>query len=174
MPPGGVDVFGCTRVVRDRLLTMHEIQTNLIALLFWMGYRRQFIPYHRQPRIEGTSAWTFAKKLQYCIDSVFNFTDLPIRMLLTTGAAGATIAVLLTVIVFAHRVLSGVEVPGYTAIILAVMFFGGVTAFGLGIIGQYLWLTLQNTRNRPNYLVRTHVEYHKTTDATVRALGGSR
>jgi hypothetical protein len=53
-------------------------------------------------------------------------------------------------------------VPGYTAIILAVMFFGGLTAFGLGVVGQYLWLTLQNTRNRPNYLVRTRQVYGRT------------
>lgn len=159
MPPGGVDVFGCTRTVRDQLLTFSELQTNLIALLFWMGYRREYVRYHRQPRLEGVSAWSAAKKLRYCVDSIFNFTDLPLRVLLTTGVAGSLVAVILGFVVLLARLLHDIPIPGYTAIILAVMFFGGLTVFGLGIIGQYLWLTLQNSRRRPNYLVRTREEF---------------
>jgi polyisoprenyl-phosphate glycosyltransferase len=153
MPPGGVDVFGCTREVRDKLLSLREIDTNLVALLFWLGYRRHYVPYVRQPRLEGVSAWTFAKKLRYCLNSIFNFTDLPVRVLLGAGAAGSLIAFTLGLTVFICRVLGFIGEPGYTPIILAIMFFGGLTTFGLGIIGQYLWLSLQNSRNRPNYIV---------------------
>ena len=53
-----------------------------MALLFWVGFRRRYIPYERQPRLEGQSAWTLALKLRYCLDSTFNFTDLPLRVLL--------------------------------------------------------------------------------------------
>lgn len=162
IPPGGVDVFGCTRVVRDELLRLREINTNLIAVLFWLGYRRKFVPYDRQPRLEGQSAWTFAKKLQYCIDSIFNFTDLPLRLLLGTGVFGCVFAVVAAAVVFVCRLLGLIEVPGYTPVVLIVMFFGGLTAFGLGIIGQYLWLTLQNTRGRPNYIVREAQDYTGT------------
>jgi glycosyltransferase involved in cell wall biosynthesis len=162
MPPGGVDIFGCTRTVRDQLLLLGEVQTNLIALLFWMGYRRAFVGYVRRPRSEGRSSWTVAKKLRYCIDSIFNFTDLPLRVLLTSGAAGTLIAILFAIVVLAYKAFKAIEVPGYTAIILAVMFFGGLTAFGLGVVGQYLWLTLQNTRNRPNYLVHRRQAFGRT------------
>jgi len=48
-----------------------------------------------------------------------------------------------------------IPVPGYAPIILAIMFFGALTSIGFGIVGQYLWLTLQNTRRRPNFIVRT-------------------
>jgi polyisoprenyl-phosphate glycosyltransferase len=159
MPPGGVDVFGCTRKVRDRLLSLREIDTNLVALLFWLGYRRHYVPYVRQPRLEGASAWTFAKKLRYCLNSIFNFTDLPVRVLLGTGAAGSAIALTLGITVFICRLLGVIGEPGYTPIILAIMFFGGLTTFGLGIIGQYLWLSLQNSRNRPNYIVWKRNEF---------------
>jgi len=56
MPPGGVDVFGCSRQVCDRLLQLPEINSNLIALLFWLGYRREYVVYERAPRLEGKSA----------------------------------------------------------------------------------------------------------------------
>jgi hypothetical protein len=154
MPSGGVDVFGCTRAVRDRVIELRESTTNLIGLLFWLGFRRAYIGYQRQPRQEGRSAWTFAKKLRYSIDSVFNFTDLPVRLLLAVGAAGTTAALLFAVVLIAARLSGRIEVPGYTAIALTVTFFGSITSLGLGILGQYLWLVLQNARGRPNFLIQ--------------------
>src|SRR5262245_46938054 len=64
MPKGGIDVFGCSREVRDQVLQFHEVSTNLIALLFWVGYRRDYVIYDRLPRREGKSAWTLRKKLR--------------------------------------------------------------------------------------------------------------
>jgi len=153
MPAGGVDVFGCTRAVRDRLLTMREVNVNLIALLFWTGFRRGYVPYARQPRLEGRSAWTLRKKLRYCLESVFNFTNLPIQFLLWVGGIGVTVAVVFAAVLLVAKLTGRIEVPGYTAIALAVTFFGAIISLGLGILGQYLWLALQNIRGRPNYLV---------------------
>lgn len=159
MPRGGVDVFGCTRQVRDRLEELNELNTNLIALLFWLGFRREFVTYARLPRLEGRSAWTYAKKIRYCLDSLFSFTDLPIKFLLYLGAAGVACSVLATVMVIIVRFTQGVKVPGYAAIVLAVLFFGALTSLGLGILGQYLWLTLQNSRKRPVFVVASSQAY---------------
>ena len=155
LPKGGVDVFGCTRQVRDQLLDLKELNTNLIALLFWLGFRRQFVPYQRRPRLEGRSAWTIARKLRYAFDSIFSFTDLPIRALLILGATGTIAALIASVVVFIYWLRGLVPVLGYTPLMLVIAFFGGLTALGLGIIGQYLWLSLQNARNRPNFVVRS-------------------
>jgi glycosyltransferase involved in cell wall biosynthesis len=155
MPKGGIDVFGCTRVVRDKVLDLKEINTNLIALLFWLGYRRAFIPYERRARLEGRSAWTVGKKLRYALDSIFNFTDLPIRMLLLLGVGGTGFAVIAGLTVLIGWSTGHVPVLGYTPIMLVITFFGGLTALGLGIIGQYLWLSLQNARNRPTFIVKS-------------------
>jgi glycosyltransferase involved in cell wall biosynthesis len=153
MPRGGVDVFGCTRQVRDCLLRCPEANTNLIALLFWLGFRRRYVSYVRLARQEGKSAWSVRKKVQYCLDSIFNFTDLPIRLLLTAGSVGMAFAVLFAIALIAAKIGGRIQVPGYSAIVLIVMFFGGLASLGLGIIGQYLWLTLQNSRRRPNWVV---------------------
>lgn len=166
MPSGGVDVFGCTRAVRDQLLALPEVTTNLIALLFWMGFRRRFVRYARQARLEGKSAWTFSKKLQYCIDSIFNFTDLPIRLLLTMGAAGSVLAFCLAIVVLLVRFMGGIPIPGYTPIVLSISFFSGLITLGLGLIGQYLWLALRNTRNRPNFIVQTMQEFNSGATPT--------
>ena len=160
MPPGGVDVFGCTREVRDRLLELQGIGSNLIALLFWLGYRREYVVYERQPRLEGKSAWTLAKKLRYAADSVFNFTDLPIRFLLYAGTVAMVLAIGASVLVIAAKLQGDIAVPGYTPIVLAILFFGALTSLGFGIVGQYLWLGLQIGRRRPNYIVQSREEFH--------------
>ncbi|MBV9084803.1 MAG: glycosyltransferase, partial [Acidobacteriaceae bacterium] len=153
MPEGGVDVFGCNRLVRDRLLQFKESTSNLIALLLWMGFRRAFVPYRRRRRIEGRSAWTIHKKLRYCINSIFNFTDLPIQLLLYSGSVSLVMALVGTVVLVIAKLTGHISVPGYTPIVLAIFFFGALTSLGLGIIGQYIWLNLQHTRARPNYIV---------------------
>jgi glycosyltransferase involved in cell wall biosynthesis len=159
MPRGGIDVFGCTRQVRDHLVGMKEVNTNLVALLFWLGFRRAFVPYERRVRLEGRSAWTFGRKLRYALDSVFAFTDLPIKALLILGAAGTTLALAAGVDVFVAWYLGHVPVLGYTALMMVITFFGGLTALGLGITGQYLWLTLQNARGRPNVIVKSASQF---------------
>ena len=159
MPKGGVDVFACTRQVRDRLLELKEVNTNLIALLFWLGFRREFVGYERQPRLEGESAWTLSKKIRYCLDSVFSFTDLPIRLLLYAGIGGIAFSVFCSGVVLGARFFGKVRIPGYTPIVLAILFFGALTSLGLGIVGQYLWLTLQSSRKRPGYVIAGSREY---------------
>lgn len=159
MPAGGVDVFGCNRLVRDRVLGFHESNTNLIALLFWMGYRREYIGYDRRPRTEGKSAWTLTKKLEYSLNSIFNFTDLPIQVLFYFGSTALAMSVIGGLIVLAAKLTGGIPVSGYTATVLAILFFGAVTSLGFGIVGQYLWLTLQNSRGRPNYIVHRSCRY---------------
>jgi len=153
IPKGGVDVFACTRQVRDRLLEFREANTNVIALLFWLGFRRKFITYERLPRKEGKSAWTLAKKIQYCLDSIFNFTDLPIRLLLYVGVLGIVLATFCSTTVLIAKFLGRIPVPGYTPIVLAIMFFGALTSLAFGILGQYLWLSLQNSRGRPLFVI---------------------
>jgi polyisoprenyl-phosphate glycosyltransferase len=163
MPRGGVDVFGCTRDVRDRLHQLTESHTNLIALVLWVGFRRAFVPYERQPRLDGRSGWTFGRKLRYAVDSVFSFTDLPIRALLLLGLAGTAFALVAGVTVFVMWALGRIPVLGYTPLMLVITFFGGLTALGFGITGQYLWLSLQNSRRRPNYIVKSSVAFQPRT-----------
>ncbi len=163
IPRGGVDIFGCTREVRDRLLQLQGIDSNLIALLFWLGYRREYIVYERRRRLEGKSAWTLRKKLRYCLNSIFNFTDLPIQLLLWAGALALLLAISASILVVVAKLRGDIQVPGYTPIVLATLFFGALTSLGFGIVGQYLWLGLQVGRRRPNYIVSS-AEDHGAKD----------
>ncbi len=149
IPPGGVDMFGCNAAFRDTLLTLDERHSSLIAQIFWLGYRRKCITYSRNEREHGKSAWTFRKKVNYLMDSVFSFTDLPIRLLIRVGGGGAALAALLGLFIAAARLHGMIQVPGYAMIMLAITFLGCANLLGLGIVGSYAWRTYENTKNRP-------------------------
>lgn len=153
LPRGGVDVFGCSSSFRDALLKLEEANSSLIGQAIWLGFRRREIPYHRLPRQHGKSAWTLQKKLRYLSNSIYSFTDLPIRLLSTLGGVGVIISGVMAVVVFIARLAGWVNVPGYTVTLITVLFFAALNMFGLGIVGAYVWRTYENTKHRPQAIV---------------------
>ena len=149
MPPGGVDIFACNRAFRDALLGLAESRSSLIAQIFWLGFRRAGVPYERQPRRHGQSAWTWRKKLAYLADSVFAFTDLPVRLLTRVGALGLLVAAVLGVVVLFGKLSGLIGVPGYAMTLIAILFFGALNLLSLGIVGTYAWRAYENTKQRP-------------------------
>ena len=149
MPPGGVDVFGCNRAFRDTLLQLQESHSSLVAQIFWLGFRRRTLPYVRQARAHGTSAWTLRKKVNYLMDSVFAFTDLPVRVLIRTGAFGAAAAALFGIAVTIGRMTGTITVPGYAMTAILIVFFSALNLLSLGIVGSYAWRAYENTKGRP-------------------------
>lgn len=153
MPKGGVDMFGCNRQFRDQLLALEESRSSLIALIFWLGFRRKLVAYERQPRLTGKSAWTLSKKIEYMMDNIFAFTDYPIRLLTRIGAVGTVFSILLGIAVLIARLSGRIAVPGYTAIIITVLLLGALNLFGLGLVGTYAWRGYENSKRRPLTIV---------------------
>jgi len=149
MPLGGVDVFGCNLLFRNQLIAFQESRTSLVALIFWLGFKRKFIGYERLHRLEGSSAWTLKKKVDYLLDSIFAFTDYPIKLLIRIGALGSLFALGLTVLVLLAKLAGVIAVPGYAATILVVMIFGTLNLLGLGLVGTYAWRAYENSKQRP-------------------------
>ena len=153
IPRGGVDIFACNRDVRDTVLSIEEPNSSLIAQLFWVGYRRRFVPYVRRERQRGKSAWNFARRLRYMMDSIFSFSDAPIVAVFWAGVFGVAFSVIFGFIIFVARIFGYIEEPGYAGIILVNVFFGSTSLLIQGIIGSYLWRTFENTKRRPLRIV---------------------
>jgi glycosyltransferase involved in cell wall biosynthesis len=158
MPPGGVDVFGCNMAFRDQLLALEESRSSLIALIFWLGFRRKLVGYKRQVRQEGKSAWTLSKKIDYMMDSIFAFTDYPIRLLMRIGALGSAVSLLAALVVLVGRLAGAISVPGYAATMLAVLVLGALNLLGLGLVGTYAWRAYENSKQRPLAVVAVSID----------------
>lgn len=159
VPPGGVDIFGCNKSCRDVLLSLEEANSSLVGLLFWVGFRREFVPYERRERVHGTSGWTLKKKIRYMSDSLYAFSDLPIRMLTRVGMLMVLFSLAFGVVVLIQRLRGEIPVQGYTVIVLAIAFFGGFNALALGVVGGYVWRAFENTKRRPNSVVLAQKSY---------------
>lgn len=155
LPRGGVDVFACNAAFREKLLLFEESNSSLVGQVMWLGFRRLEIPYARLERKHGNSAWTFSRKFKYLMDSIFSFTDLPIRLLFGAGALGMLVSLALGLLVAIARLSDWVQVPGYTATVLVVLFFAALNLLGFGIVGAYVWRGYENTKRRPHAVVLT-------------------
>lgn len=163
IPEKGVDVFGCNKVFRNQLLKLDEANSSLVGLIFWLGFRRDEVLYERLVRQHGKSAWTFHKKLNYLLDSIFSFTDLPIRLLVLFGLIGVASSILIGLAVILAKMFGSIVVPGYAATVLTVIFFGGLNSLGLGIVGTYAWRTFENTKGRPLAVVMAVQQFNSSS-----------
>jgi glycosyltransferase involved in cell wall biosynthesis len=159
IPAGGVDIFGCTRLVADRLVQMEESHSSLIGLLYWLGFRRVEVPYQRLARQDGRSGWTLRRKFRYFLDSVFSFTDVPILVLAVIGAGGAVLTVLVGLAVLVARLSGTIDQSGYTPLMLAILFSTFTMLFGLGVVGSYVWRTFENSKGRPGAVVMSQERF---------------
>jgi hypothetical protein len=162
-PEKGVDVFGCNKVFRDRLLQFDEVNSSLVGQILWLGFRRGEVMYERRAREHGKSAWTLKTKINYLLDSIFSFTDLPIKLLTFFGLTGVIASILLSIVVVLAKLLGDIAVPGYAATVLTVIFFGGLNSLGLGIVGAYAWRGFENTKGRPHAVVMAVQQFNAST-----------
>jgi dolichol-phosphate mannosyltransferase len=154
MPSGGFDCFLIGRPAIEFLVESREVHTSLPGLLLWGGFATALVPYDRAARDEGRSRWTFARKLKYFLDAVISFSYAPLRWMSVAGALLALAAFAYAVFLIAYKLIEGQPIQGWTSLMVALAFFSGVQLLSLGVLGEYLWRTLDSARARKGFLVR--------------------
>ncbi len=153
VPDGGFDFVLFDRQIKERILAMSERNSNIFYLMIWMGYSYVNIPYVRQAREIGKSRWTLQKRVKLLIDSLLAFSFFPVRAITISGLVLGMGAGLYALYVLGAKLLGAVKVPGWTALMLVVLFVSAFQMVALGIIGEYVWRTLDTARRRPLYVV---------------------
>ena len=157
MPATGADFFLVDRVVIDAFLAAADRHVSIFALMMWLGFRREFIQYDKQPRTRGRSGWTLAKKLKLVVDSIVGFSDFPIWWLTYAGVAALVLALVPAVVgVVAYSGLNA------ALLLLAALVIGlfGCHVIALGILGHYVWRGLDAARKRPLYSIEAVAKAH--------------
>jgi polyisoprenyl-phosphate glycosyltransferase len=156
MPATGADFFLLDRTVVGALARFDEANTSILALLMWMGFRQATVTYGKEARVHGRSGWTLEKKLKLAIDSVTSFSYLPIRFMSYLGCGVALLGFAYAGHVVVNAV-AGNPVEGWSSLIVVVLLLGGIQMVMMGVLGEYLWRALDETRGRPRYLVEATV-----------------
>lgn len=159
LQPDASDFRTFRRSVRDSILAMGEYHRFSKGIFAWVGYDTCFIPYTACERNAGTTKWNFGKLLNYAIDGIIGFSTAPLRFSTYVGALSAIAAVVYLIIVVLQKLIWGIDIPGYATIIVLILFFGSMQLFGLGIIGEYVGRTFEQSKDRPIYIAKEILSY---------------
>ncbi|MEP7146329.1 MAG: glycosyltransferase family 2 protein, partial [bacterium] len=169
MPEGGFDFVLIDRKVINIICDIKEKNTSLMGLILWIGFKREIIYYDRKARQHGKSMWTFTKKFKYFIDSFIAFSFLPIRLSSVIGFTVSILGFLYTIFLIYDRLINKNLIQGITALIVIVLFLGGIQLIILGIFGEYVWRILDESRKRPVFIIDAYKSNEKLHDKTRKA-----
>jgi len=163
MPKHGFDFFLIDRQICDLINNIQENNTYLMGLILWLGFSPKVVYYHRQAREKryGHSMWTTAKKIKYFLDSFVAFSYFPVRAASIIGIVLSMAGLIYAAIVIALRLATSVQPEGWASLMIVVLIVSGVQMLMIGILGEYLWRNLDETRRRPRFIVESILEANK-------------
>ena len=149
-PKRGFDFFLIDKRVADELVEMQEKNSSIYLQLIWLGYTPTEIEYTR--REKGKSMWTYSKRINLFIDTFVVFSHKPIRFISESGfflsLSGLVFAIYFLVDKCTNDVL-----PGWTSLMVAMLLLSGFQMIMLGMLGEYMWRNLDESRSRPLYVI---------------------
>ena len=122
-----------------------------------MGFTQDFIPYTKAARYSGRSNWTFGRKLKLAIDSLASFSYAPIRLASLIGILFAVSGFGYALFVAARAIWWGSPVEGWPALMCVVLIASGIQLVILGVLGEYIWRTYDESRHRPRYVIEERI-----------------
>jgi polyisoprenyl-phosphate glycosyltransferase len=148
------------RRVVEALRQMPEANKFLRGQISWIGYRQTFVEYERSERHGGKTGYSYSKMIRLALNGITAFSDFPIKIVTFLGFTVSVFAFLMIIWTFFVKYFTNFEVEkGWTSLMVAIMFLGGVQLIGLGILGEYVSRINTDARRRPLYFVReTNIE----------------
>ncbi len=153
IPDGGFDYVFFDKQLKDEVVKINEKNTNTLYLLAWLNYDMVCIPYTRVKREIGKSRWTIKKKIKLFIDSFISFSYAPLKLISIMGIVLGLIAFAYSLFIISLRLFGESQPQGWSSLMVVVLFVSSFQMIGLGIIGEYIWRTLEASRQRPMYVV---------------------
>ena len=142
------------RVVVEALKKLPERQRFMKGLFAWVGFKSTIVVYDRPIRVSGTTKWNKWKLWNFALDGITSFSTLPLRIWSYLGFLLALFAFIYGSWIMLRTIISGIDLPGYASLFVAILFIGGVQLIGIGVLGEYLGRIYQETKQRPIYVVR--------------------
>jgi polyisoprenyl-phosphate glycosyltransferase len=157
MPKGGFDCFLIDKKVVDILKNIEEKNTTLMGQILWCGFKTDVIYYVRKQREIGKSRWTLSKKIKLFIDSFLAFSYFPIRTMSVLGLIVSAASFIYGIVLILLKVIMDTDIQGWTSLMVVVLFMSGLQMIMLGVIGEYLWRNIDETRKRPTFIIEEKI-----------------
>ena len=142
----------------EALKSMRENQRYTKGLFSIIGYNKKEILYDRDPRAAGQTKWNYGKLIDLSIDGITSFTTSPLRWAAILGIMISGVAFIYMIYIIIKTLATGIDVPGYASLMVVILFLGGIQLIFLGIIGEYLGRTFNESKHRPLYFIERYNE----------------
>ncbi|WP_428522376.1 glycosyltransferase family 2 protein [Roseibium sp.] len=169
MPPNAGDFRLIDRAVIDALLQLPERNRFMKGLFAWVGFPAMAVPYERPPRKAGDGKFNYWKLWNFALDGITGFTTMPLRMWFYGGALVSILAFAYAIYLTVKVMIFGIDVPGYTSLMVAVLFFSGMQLLSIGMIGEYVTRLFNESKQRPVYLLQDVIESRQASAAKKNA-----
>lgn len=151
-----------SRPVVDTLRAMPERDRFVRGMVSWVGFKQTALPYKRAKRFAGVSKYPLSKMVRFASDGILSFSTKPLQMSVALGLFSAFLALAGIFYALALRLFTNIWVEGWTGLIIAVLFLGGVQLICVGILGEYVGRIYNEVKNRPLYVVQEYLGFSKT------------
>jgi glycosyltransferase involved in cell wall biosynthesis len=142
------------RKVVEVIRRMPERNRFMKGLFAWAGFKQAAVLYHREERKVGRTKYNYWKLWTLAIDGITSASTLPLRVWSYLGAFVAMGALAFAAFIVIRTLTTGIQVPGYASLMVAILFLGGLQLLSLGVLGEYVGRILTETKGRPLYIVR--------------------
>lgn len=159
--PDASDFRTMRRTVADSIIALGEYHRFSKGIFAWVGFNTKFIPYVACERVAGVSKWNFRKLFNYAVEGIIGYSTKPLRIATFLGGFTAVIASLYLIAVILEKLITGIDIPGYATIIVLILFLGSMQLFCIGIIGEYVGRTFEQSKERPVYVPREILTYEE-------------
>lgn len=146
-----------SRRVVDQLNLMHEESRFLRGMRSWVGYKQIGVAYERSDRHTGQSKYTIRKLIQLAYNGIFNFSEFPIKFITGLGIFTVSLSLIYLTVTIVQRFVYKIVPEGFTALLLAIILFGGVQLISIGILGEYILRIFFQVKNRPLFIVKNTI-----------------
>jgi len=136
-----------------------ESNRMVLGMVSWMGFNQTSINYDQNTRYSGKSSFNFFKLLKLAIDSFIAYSFAPIRLISLLGIIISSISFFYAIYLIIENLIYKTNITGWTSLMVIVLFLGGVQLITLGIIGEYVWRGVDESRNRPLYLISKKINF---------------
>lgn len=141
------------REMVDAIVAMSEYNRFSKGIFGWIGFKTYWLPYQNIERVAGETKWNFWKLLKYAFDGIINFSEAPLSIASWSGIGMACVASIMLVVIIIRRLCFGDPVAGWASTMCVIVFIGAIQLFCIGIMGQYLAKTYNETKKRPHYII---------------------
>ena len=138
----------------NALKRMRESERYTKGMYSWIGFKKKEVEFDRGDRVAGESSWNYKQLFSLAIDGITSFSNLPLRISTVIGCLVSLLAFIYMLFVYVKALVWGDPVRGYPSMVMLILFLGGIQLLSLGIIGEYIGRIYNETKNRPDYIVR--------------------